>query len=242
MFVAIVYYYKLVYAGNTIIGGVQTQSIDEFTVQAFATQGNLSVDLNRFILSTSGSIYLFPEPVPHDGVIFHIISFGYISQESLVEVLSLPPENDFGAYLFAVVFRRDAESGSYQLVHGPEEHSHFIAPAILDVPLTVREGDLVGALIPNYCFNRTASFLRCPSQVNLRADPWDCSYALYYPLNMDEGIDGEEWRSVSIPEDDFVEVQVNLNMEFSISRSTTEDGTYVIIYITLCCQQGNLQE
>ena len=169
-------------AGNTVIGHFQTENVlGEF-------EGG---SVNNLILSTSGSIYLFPEPVPHDGTML---------QE---------------AYVYVVVFRHDTESRSYELVHLPEEHVHGASsPASFDVSLTVQKGDLIGALIPSSCINRTASSGVCPSQVNLRTDRWDCSSALYSPFDTDEGFDG--WL-INIDEDDLMEVQVNLNMEFVIS-------------------------
>lgn len=193
----------IIHAGNIVIGEVQSEKIGN-TFAMFQEEGR---SLNQLFLQTNG-IYLFSHSVPDSGKIFQISSFGYFSDESLEREGVIP-------YLFIVVFRYEAESGSHQLIHGPEELTHIFTPGFMAVEWPVQRGDMVGALIPNSCKNLTLTSIGCPSQINLRTDPWDCSSALYYPFNTDMGFDSEDLRS--IPDDEFEEVQVKLSMEVFIS-------------------------
>jgi hypothetical protein len=115
--------------------------------------------------------------------------------------------------MYVVVFRQEVESGSYQLIHGPEELTHSTIPGALTVEWPIQSGDMLGALIPSSCMNMTSG-LACPSQINLRTDPMVCSSALYHPFDTDTGLNLR-----SIPVNQFEEVQVHLNMEFSIKNS-----------------------
>jgi hypothetical protein len=199
-------------AGNTIIGDFQADSV---SINFFALTSNRINSTSQFFLQTGGSLYLFSDPIPEDGKIIQIKSFGYYSDENLA-LLSSAATTDFDAYLFAVVFRREAESGLYQLIHEPEEIIHQTTPGLMTVEWPVQSGDLVGALIPTSCINRTQSTVSCPSRIDLRntTNPWDCSSALFHPFNTDTGLNSDDLRS--IPVDQFEEVQVHLNMEVSI--------------------------
>lgn len=207
------------FAGNTIIGEVQRGTIERNVVSMVDIENG---SVNQFFLQTDGGLYLFSEPVPNNGTLFQIRSFGYFNDENFRRLLSSSVVTTaFNARILVVVFRYEAESGSYQLVHGPQEHRHVLKPANLTVEWPVQSGDLVGALIPSSCVNETRSsggirFI-CPSHIDLRTDPLDCSSALYYPFDMNLlGLDSEDQRS--IPDDEFIEVQVHLNMEVSISQ------------------------
>jgi hypothetical protein len=202
-------------AGDTIIGDIQS---DRVSFNLFIL-GNQNLSANQFFLQTSGSLYLLPEPVPDNGVVFLIKSFGYYSDEDRATFFSFEsPTMIFDAYLFIVVFRPEGES--LRLIHGPVEMNHFLSPGMLTVDWPVQRGDLVGALVPSSCINESGireGELRigCPSHIDLRADPWSCSSALHYPVNTDLGLDKLE----IIPVDQFKVVQVHLNMEASISSS-----------------------
>jgi hypothetical protein len=174
-------------------------------------------------LQTVGGIYIFSESIPSSGTLFKIRAFGYLSDENIQRLLSTPRLAEFNAHFFVVVFRPEAD-GSYQLVHGPWEYRHTLEPKDRKVEWPVQRGDMVGAIIPRSCSseNRSVGGIRisCPSHIDLRTDPLDCSSALYYPFNTDLGLDSEELRRIS--EDQFMEVQVHLNMEVEI----IPDGMY----------------
>lgn len=164
---------------------------------------------------------MFSRPVPTRGEIFQIRAYGYYSDESYALEAEYFAEGlvYFDAYLFVVVFRHDAESGLYQLIHGPVELVHGVTVGTLAVQWPVQSGDLVGALIPNSCKNRTTpGIFGCPAYIDTRTDPWNCSSAIYYPFDADMGLDSETLRSIS--KDQFEEVQVHLNMDVSISPIT----------------------
>jgi hypothetical protein len=202
-------------AGSTIVGDLQ---VDIVSANVLGLDGNASI--NQFFLQTSASIYLFTEPVPDRGTISEIRCFGYYSDESFEQErlhIMLEPAVKFDAHLFVVVFRRREEKGLYQLIHGPQELRHVFTPGTLTVEWAVQSGDLVGALIPGSCTNRSNLSVGCPAHIDMRTDPSSCSSALYYPIAADLGVHSEEL--ISIPGDQFEEVQVHLNMEFLIDDS-----------------------
>ena len=183
--------------------------------------GFLKRDNTNRLLQTSGSIYLFSEPMPYDGNIRFIQSFGYYSEESLARSRSTTLQREL--LMYVIVYRHETENGTYRLIHEPEELVQSQFTAYTDVIWPVQKGDLVGALIPSSC---TESFSRisCPSQINLQTDPWDCSAALYFPFDTDLGLGSEDFRD--IPEDQFVEVQVYLNMKITIVTYTNFSADY----------------
>ena len=188
-----------------------------------------NASVRQFFLQTGGSIYLFSEPVPNNGTLFQIQTFGYFTDENFQRLLSSTSlTRIFNAYLFVVVFRPEAEKGSYRLIHGPQEDRHLLEPENLTVEWPVQRGDLVGVIIPRSCTNETNVIdgrerIVCPSRVDLRADPWDCSSAFYSPFDTDLGLNSEDLRN--IPTNQFEEVQVQLSMEVSISPI---DGMFIL--------------
>ena len=178
---------------------------------------NSESGINQFFLQTGG-LYLFSEPVPDDGEIVSIESFGYLSDENLA------PGFQFVPFIFAVVFRQDVGNGLYQLMHGPQFLAHGFAPGtlpmegeVLDWPVT--RGDMIGAIVPSCCTNITIpsneTLEFCPAQINLRTAPMDCLSALYYPFNTGVDFDFEDLQTIE--EAQFMKVQVSLNMEVLIS-------------------------
>jgi hypothetical protein len=185
-----------------------------------AERGVENASVRPFFLQTGGSIYLFSEPVPDNGTLFQIQIFGYFRDDDFQRLLSSTTlTSTFNAYLFVVVFRPEAGTGSYRLVHGPQEDRHLLQPDNLNVEWPVQRGDLVGVIIPSSCINETSLDGRlrilCPSRVDLRTDPWDCSSAFYSPFDTDLGLNSEDLKN--IPASRFEEVQVQLSMEVSIS-------------------------
>ena len=86
-----------------------------------------------------------------------------------------------------VVFRLEGES--LQLIHGPEEATHFTTPSLVIVDWPVQRGDLVGVLMPDSCINesgvREGEFrIGCPSHIDLRADPWSFTTPLIEMWNL----------------------------------------------------------
>jgi hypothetical protein len=193
---------------------------------------NISIDnesINNIFLQTVGGIYIFSESIPSCGTLFNIRALGYLSYENTQRLLStLMMGTDFNAHFFVMVFRPEAD-GSYRLVHGPLEYKHQFEPRNQKVEWPVQRGDIVGAIIPRSCSNESRSVdgirISCPSHIDLRTDSLDCSSALYYPFNTDLGLNSEELRRIS--EDQFMEVQVHLNMEVEISLTPT-DGMKLI--------------
>jgi hypothetical protein len=178
--------------------------------------------LADFYTQVSG-LYLLPEQVANDGTIVSIAARGILTDINY-EIFMRNNHGQFflTGYLFVVVFRLDAGGESFQLIHGPEILHHTIGSSgtvRLDWP--VRRGDRVGALIPDSCFNDTdPSPFPCPSQMNLRVVPTDCSSAFYYPIEAGFSDTNLAARLASLPADQFVEEQVLLNMEVTISETT----------------------
>lgn len=196
-------------AGNIIMGEVRDATVITNTFDSF--DENISV--SDFYIQTSG-LYLLSERLSDDGEIINVRAFGHLSDANLrraFDIFVLPQ-------LFIVVFRHDEQSGSYRLIHEPKELTHTVSPGILpadgeSLNWPVRRGDRIGAVIPNSCLNVTEEFIKCPSQINLLARADDCLSALYHPFNTDTGFEGLG----NIPDDQFDEVQVKLNMEVLIS-------------------------
>ena len=176
---------------------------------------NAGPPLGRYYTRNSG-LYLLPEAVPNDGNVAEMRAYGILNYE--VYIKNQIDQFDISMYLFFVVFRLDDDSGSYQLVHGPEMATHTIGEPTLASGLAwpVRRGDRIGAVIPNGCFNDvTSPPFPCPSQINFRVPQNDCSAALYSPTTLSRDMN----LSSSIPANQFVEEQVMLNIEAVIEQS-----------------------
>lgn len=170
--------------------------------------------LGRFFTQEAG-LYMFSNPVTTDGVITAMKAFGVLDDRDFEifrkERLS---NSSISHFLFVMVFRFDAQSESYQLIHGPERITHTqSSPAVIGgLSWSVRGGDRIGALIPASCaFDPIISPFPCPSRINLKADSnMSCSSALHYSVYVN---DMNTARFERIPAREFVEEQVMLNME-----------------------------
>lgn len=205
-------------------------------LSSLVPEGIEDASLDMFYVPTCG-LYLFVEPAPESGGIVHVRAFGYLSEENL-ELSFVQPDILRIPHLFVVVFRHEA--GSYRLTHRPVLLTHIRAPGVLPeqngvLNITVQRGDRIGAIIPNSCTNITehrgdkisailpnsctnlsCNALLCPSQINLRTGRRSqCSTALYHYYDTDKMEDFEDLES--IPEDQFEEVSLELNLEVLIS-------------------------
>lgn len=127
-------------------------------------------------------------------------------------------------YLFLLVFRLDTDSGTYKLIYGPEQVVHSIFDSVVTEGLhwPVERGDRIGVLIPDSCVNDISDGpFPCPSHINLRAFPNDCSAALYHSFNMSNVDMNLTAELASIPTNQFMEEQVRLSMEVVIDTEQT---------------------
>ena len=186
---------------------------EDFIVASVLVAFNQNKSVSQFYIQ-AGGVYLFAEPVPFDGKVTNVGAFGYFSDENLDLVFG-PSEgtNDSNVipFLYALAYRHDQENDTYQLLN-EEFLTHTVSPGHVEVDWPVRKGDRIGAFIPHNCTeNEEFKVLKCPSQINLRANPSECSSALYYPVNSREGS--------SIPASQLQEVQVVLNFEVMILQT-----------------------
>ena len=163
----------------------------------------------------TGGIYLHRNPIPFDGTLLAIEVFGFTGEASIDSITEsdiffpeplITPAFINGQFsepfLFILIYRPIMDGTVYELVHGPTQMSHGLAPERIFLQFDVQEGDFIGVYIPRECVNRTdTEHPQCPSQVNLRTN--SCRSAFYY-----SGLDGVD----SIPVMEFEEVSVNLNM------------------------------
>ena len=225
------------FLGKTILGELQVDELSERASQAF----NRGLELRDNLFVDTGGIYLHSEPIPHDATVVSVRSFGYIKDEILShlffsedDTLAEGSGEVVGAFatLYVLVYRPDQEGREYSLVHGPNETTHQLTPAILPessgaLGWEVKKGDMIGVFIPDSCeafdFGLTRVLKACPSQVNFVTLPLECLSALYSPLVGDSA----ENVSRTISASDFEEVQLRLNLEVTL----TAEGMYIYIYM-----------
>lgn len=164
-----------------------------------------------FYVEANG-LYMFSEPIPRDTIIHRIITFGYIRDEDR-SLIDSRGADVIRLYASAVVMRKDEQRRAYRLIHGPETIAHGFFPGVLQLEWPVREGDLVGVIIPEGCKNGSDMLLWCPSQLNVVVDSDSCLSAFFSANVSLENIN----EMVSL--DNVREVQLKLSAEVIMSAT-----------------------
>ncbi len=169
-----------------------------------------------------------------------ICVFGFIRREHEQFFLEngLPDANSgTRPFVYVLLYRPvDEERTAYRLEYKPTVIHHYSSlgcVAMAGLQWRVREGDLLGAFIPENCSNATELIaqeniaipnekefrdfkLLCPSQINLVIDDHDseCAYALY--LNSSLGSTLDQIHSIELGQ--LANVSTRLNMRVVIDE------------------------
>ena len=207
---------SLLFLASGFITGSVTIKIVQDIFDAYEEEG-----VDSLFVNMSGSYFL---PCPSDGILTEINAFGPLSDSNLDFLLNADAEanpdlpaskTNVLAYLYALVYRPNADRSMYSLHYGPKLMTHQLSfnPLLLNVP--VSKGDLIGVLIPRECIDLPDSdHSACPSHPNLLVKEGKCNSAFFHPM------DHSSMLQENIPADEFKEVFVDLNMEAVIDHAS----------------------